>query len=652
MSAGSFAWGQQRRSSWADWVVAALAVGAVVLLLVPLPPWLLDLLLAANLAMSLVLLLVALQVDSPLRVAAFPTWIVLSTLVRLALNVSSTRLILLEGYAGRVVGAYGELVAGANAIVGGVLFALLTIVQFVVIARGAERVAEVGARFVLDGLPGKQMAVDAELRAGSIDARQADLRRHELAQETQFFGAMDGAMKFVKGDVIASLLVICVNLLGGFGIGMTEHRLDALTALGRYGLLTIGDGLAAQIPALLVATAAGVLVTRVAGETQSGLGPELARQLLRHPRVLRWVGATCLLVAVAPKMPAAPFVVVALACGLASLVRPLPEADAEGPLAWCVSPDLARGLSGGLLNKTLLERFAEPLTESVFARLGLPRHVGKGPTSYGIDPALPPQTLELRLRGVPIHRKQVALEALDAAALDFAGALRREAHQLLGLEEVHRWLGEVARKKPATVREAVPGRVPLTTFAEALRLVLREQVPLTQLESVLEAVLQGDGLAPAGGSGAAPPPTAEQVASLARRASRSAFTRALQQGPGPLRFVRFDSLLEDTIREGIVNSPQGRKLALAPSVARDVLGALGRALSAAGAPSEGTPAGLVLLAPGSLRPWVRQLVELAHPDLPVVAAEELLPNVELEHAGTVTLFGESPRAASPVAAAV
>lgn len=664
MGEGSFGRTRRGPGSWADLAVAALTIGAVVLLLVPLPTPILDVLLAANLATSLVLLLVAVQVDNPLRVAAFPTWLVLNTLLRLALNVASTRLILLQADAGRVIGAYGELVAGANAIVGGVLFALLTIVQFVVIARGAERVAEVGARFVLDGLPGKQMAIDAELRAGTLDARGAEARRERLVQESQFFGAMDGAMKFVKGDVVASLLVIAVNLLGGFGIGMTEQGLDAVTALQRYGLLTIGDGLAAQIPALLVATAAGVLVTRVAGDTRAGIGAELASQLLRHPRVLRWVGAACLLVAIAPHMPPWPFVTAGLACGLASLLPPTSvDADAGGAtFGVAVAPDLASWLPAGRLARwqiglTPLERVLAALRETVLRPLGLPRRLLERDPVLRLDPRLPAGTLELLVRGMPVHRvEQVsAVPVADAVARlleELADPLRRHAADLLTLEEVQHWLDEIASRSPVTVREAVPAKAPLTTFAEALRLLLREQVPLTQLDAVLDALAHPSVSLPDRGD---PRP----LAALARRASRRALSQAISGAEQRVRCLRFDELIEDTIREAAHFSPRGATLTLAPAAARDILAALGRSVEALGPPSGGrrrrpdggaTP--LVLLTPSDLRPLARELLAADFPLLPVVSADELLSHLQLEPAGVVRLTGPPTAPAVVGAAAV
>lgn len=636
--------GQRARGAWADLALAGLAIGAVVLLLVPLPTWLLDLLLAANLAMSLVLLLVAMQVDHPLRVAAFPTWIVLSTLMRLALNVSSTRLILLQGDAGRVIGAYGELVAGANAIVGGVLFALLTIVQLVVITRGAERVAEVGARFALDGLPGKQMAIDAELRAGTLDARTAEARRQRLLRESQFFGAMDGAMKFVRGDVIASLLMIAVNLLGGFGVGMTQQGLDALTALNRYGMLTIGDGLAAQIPALLVATAAGVLVTRVAGETRVGLGPELATQLLRHPAVLRWVGVVCLLIAWAPQMPALPFLTVALACGFFSAGYPLrrTERDGHAPIRIRLAADRAHWLpSRFALRKTPFERAATQATEQVLRSLGLPAFLLDRAPRLEIDPRLPPGHVELSVRAAVAYRTATpeppaGQDPARVVALALVGPLRRQAHALLGIEEVHRWLGEAAARAPATMREAVPAKVSVAQLTEVLKNLLREGVPLTSFDGIIEAIAHPE-------SHWSGPGVIAELTALARCISREPLTRALLGDDTPARCLRFDDIILDSLREGLHSVGGRRVLALAPAVARDIVQALRRSLDDVRPASNGHPApGCLLLAPPDLRFHIRQLLAETLPELPVVSADELLPEVELTLVRTVHLFSETP----------
>src|SRR3954471_21195801 len=306
----------------ADAVLAGVVIAVVGLMVVPLPTWLLDLLIASNLAGSVVILLVSLYVSEALKIASFPTLLLITTLIRLALNVSSTRLILLQANAGEVIRAFGTFVVRGNYVVGAIVFLILTIIQFIVIAKGSERVAEVGARFVLDAMPGKQMAIDAELRSGTIDGMEARRRRRLLSRESQFYGAMDGAMKFVKGDVIASLVITVVNILGGLAIGVGQKGMPAVDALKRYGLLTIGDGLVSQIPALILSTAAGVLVTRVASEDpDTPLGEELASQLFGMPKALKVASVFILLLAIVRGLPAPPFLIIAVVLFLVARAR-------------------------------------------------------------------------------------------------------------------------------------------------------------------------------------------------------------------------------------------------------------------------------------------------------------------------------------------
>ncbi len=297
----------------ADIALAVLVVAIVATMIVPLPLFVLDVLLTVNLSLSVVLLLVALYVPEALGIASFPTILLVTTLYRLSLDIAATRLILGRGDAGQVIRAFGLFVVHGNYVVGAVIFVILTIVQFLVIAKGGERVAEVAARFALDAMPGKQMAIDAELRAGAIDQNEARRRRRMLTRESSFYGAMDGAMKFVKGDAIAGIIIACVNIAGGLAIGVLQRGMSVNDALQRYGLLTIGEGLVAQIPALIISTAAGILVTRVASEEpDQSLGKEIASQIVGQPRALLIAGVLLAVFALTPGMPTVPFMIIAV----------------------------------------------------------------------------------------------------------------------------------------------------------------------------------------------------------------------------------------------------------------------------------------------------------------------------------------------------
>jgi flagellar biosynthesis protein FlhA len=290
---------------------AAVPVGVVsivLMLVVPLPAAVLDLLLGFNIAASLLILLVSMNIRRPLDFAIFPSLVLIATLLRLALNVSSTRLVLSDGYAGKVIEAFGHFVIGGSLIVGLVIFVILTIIQFVVITNGAGRVAEVGARFTLDAMPGKQMAIDADLNAGLINEKQARKRRMEVTAEADFYGSMDGASKFVKGDAIAAILVTLINLIGGFAIGIMQRGLSPAEAMSTYSLLSVGDGLVSQIPALLISTATGLIVTRSAA--QGDMGSDLLAQLGRNKQPVRIAGAASIALCLIPGLPKLPFLLI------------------------------------------------------------------------------------------------------------------------------------------------------------------------------------------------------------------------------------------------------------------------------------------------------------------------------------------------------
>ncbi|HVJ93496.1 MAG TPA: flagellar biosynthesis protein FlhA, partial [Labilithrix sp.] len=622
--------------------LALLVISVVAMMIVPLPTWLLDVLIATNLSISVAVLLVVLYVPDALAVATFPTILLLTTLFRLALNVSSVRLILLQANAGEVIRAFGHFVVRGNYVVGGVIFLVLTIIQFIVIAKGSERVAEVGARFVLDAMPGKQMAIDAELRSGAIDGNEARRRRRMLSRESQFYGAMDGAMKFVKGDVIASLVITVVNILGGLAIGVGQKGMSAVDALKRYGLLTIGDGLVSQIPALVLSTAAGVLVTRVASEDpDTPLGEELARQLFGMPKALRVASGFVLLLSLVPGLPGPPFLVLAAALFFIARARtrqisrseqrdatePRPVAPTGGrrteipfvpivvPWSIEVSEDLAGALDDARddEHRQGLRSEALALRERLFAELGVPLPAPRVRVAAGLPPRHAVISLfEVPARLMPLPEGTDDLEVVRLVTETATELLRGRAGDFLGLAETQRLLDELEQFAPATVRNVVPKPVSLTLLTDILRRLLEESVSIRDLRAILEALA----------SVATTEKDPLTLTELVRGQLRRALTFKLTRGATHLGVVLVDATIEDTIRRAIQRTPAGAFLTLAPAAARDVVAALRRAASEATAQTSSPP---VFLTQPDIRRFMRKLLETELPDVTVVSFAELLP---------------------------
>ena len=642
----------RKRFSFADAVLAGLVLAVVGLMVVPLPTWLLDLLLAGNLATSVAVLLVALYVSDALKIAAFPTLLLITTLVRLALNVSSTRLILLQANAGEVIRAFGEFVVRGNYIVGAVIFLILTIIQFIVIAKGSERVAEVGARFTLDAMPGKQMAIDAELRSGSIDGEEAKRRRRALARESQFYGAMDGAMKFVKGDVIASFLITLINILGGLAIGVLQKGMPLADALKRYGLLTIGDGLVSQIPALVIATAAGVIVTRVASEEQeTPLGEELAAQLLGQPRALSVASAFVVVLALIPGLPTLPFLVIGVLLYAASRARSrqldpakqhepsiptLGKRAEERPFIPVVTPwqldissDLAPLLEdevrGREVKRPGIRSAAAAARELLFRQLGVPLPACRSVVSED----LPPRHVVISLHELPAKVIVVPEDMPDNALAEsilthLMAVLSQRAHEFLGLTETQNLLDQLEQHAPATVRQVVPKPVALTTLTDVLRRLVEEGVSIRDLKQILEALAQV--------ASAEKDPL--NLAEFVRSQMRRSITYKLTRGAGQLEVCLLDAQIEETIRSSISRTGAGSFLTLAPAAGRDIVQAVKQALAAPREDAERQP---VLLTQPDIRRFVRKLIETDLPELTVVSYADLLPELSLKPAAKATL---------------
>jgi type III secretion protein V len=659
----------------------ALAVLAVVLLLVaPLPPAALDALLALNLAGSATLLVVTLFARSALRFASFPTLLLLTTLFRLALSVCSTRLVLSRGEAGRVIEAFGRVVVQGNPVVGVVVFAILTLVQLLVVAKGAERVAEVAARFTLDAMPGKQLAIDADLRAGAVDAAEARRRRRALEREGQLYGAMDGALKFVKGDALAGVAIVLVNLAGGLVAGALRG-MDVAAAARRYALLAIGDGLVSQVPALLLAVSAGVAVTRVAAEEEGdSLGDEIARQLLAEPGALAAVAALLAGLAVAPGLPAAPFLVLSAAAGLAARRAARTRAGGTSPgearPRGGAGADLADDADAGAEGSPIELRLGDELLALAqadggrFRREGLREVRGRLLAELGV-PAPP---IALRGGGTPggwaLLVDEVPVASGRAAAGEVLALAPADELALAGLEgapERDPLTGRAATRLPAALapRAAALAEVRdplarvlaecagalarsahllvgvqeaqalLDTLEPAAPALVREasrQLPPVVLAEVLRRLVEEgvsvrplrtilEALLEAGGAPRGPAALAE----AARRALRRHIGHRCAGG-GPLPALLLDPRAEAAVRDALA----GESLALDPEVAAGLLDALEAEVRAADAPP-------VVLASADVRRALRGLVAPRFPRVAVLAYDELPPELPVRPVGRLAL---------------
>ncbi len=662
-----------------DAVLAAAVVGIVAMMIVPLPSVLLDVLLITNITFSLTILLVAMNVREPLEFSAFPSLLLVATLFRLGLNVSAARLVLLDASAGEVIGAFGNVVVGGNTVVGIVVFLILIVIQYVVITNGAGRVSEVAARFTLDAMPGKQMSIDADLNAGLITADEARARRRAVEREADFYGAMDGASKFVKGDAIAALVVIAVNIVGGLTMGVLMKHMDIGTAVSTYTVLTVGDGLVNEISALLVSTGTGILVTRTASDV--GMGSDLAAQLLARPRLLTVAGTILLAVGVVPGFPTVLFLAgggtIAVA-GLAlsrrtpaaaapaetSLPVPVP-APAEAPLDALKVETIELEVGYGLLGLVespgvgIVERVGL-IRRQIAAELGLivptvriRDDLSLAPEAYVIKLrggeiaqgiVYPSKLLcldsgggELAIDGIPTTDPAFGMPAawinpadreradllgytvIDPAsvlATHLAETVRRHAHEILGRQETQQLLNALKEEQPALVDELVPNLVSLGDLQKVLQGLLRERVPIRDLRTICEAVAD----------------SARTIKEplLLTEAARHALARTLslryRAADGAVHAVAIAPPLDTRLGEQMTLQPGRVSLDLAGADARRVTEAVRQSVDAL--TTEGHQP--VLLCTTRIRLALRSLLERVLPQLVVLSYEEILPAVPVQ----------------------
>jgi len=662
-----------------DLLLAGLLVAIVALFVLPLPTPLLDFLIAANLSASLVLLIVAMYVPSALSLSTFPSLLLFTTLFRLALNIASTKLILLHADAGHIIDTFGKLIVGNNVVVGGVVFLIIAIVQFIVIAKGSERVAEVAARFALDAMPGKQMSIDADVRAGVLTSAAAQKRRQQLEQECALHGAMDGAMKFVKGDAIAGIVIAVVNIVAGLAIGTLMLDMGVGEALQRYAILTVGDGMVSQIPSLLVSIAAGVVITRVGGgEGRDGqLAGQISRQVLAHPRALLIAGlavASFLLVPGFPKWVFALLAATIIGLGLVmrqSLRRGRtpawmsyddasvddeaalhPEAIAA-PLALRLSAGLRGQLDRAALDQQLagVKARVEADLGPVFPRLQLGHATGLPERGYQVlvhDVAVSAGALKpghwmlapdtagaaagaevaepfgpfARVVWAPSLPQDVSgLRSEDVIGTHLEHVVRGRIAQFIGLQDVQRLLHAVQRDAPELAAE-VARVIPPQRLADVLRRLLQEDIPIRNLHAIFESVATWA------------PKEAETIAltELVRIDLGRWITARHVGARRELHAILFETALLDRLVGAISRTARGNLLLLSPAAGQDIREQVQRALAGGGAAGRA----VVAIVSSDVRRYVKNLVEPVAPRLPVLSYQELDEDVALQPVGWVT----------------
>ncbi|MFC0386659.1 flagellar biosynthesis protein FlhA [Roseomonas vinacea] len=683
--------GLRRFNPGSDIALALGVVAVIGIMLVPLPTVILDFGLAISVTASVLVLVVALLLQRPLDFTSFPTILLLTTLLRLALNVATTRLVLTHGHegpasAGGVIAAFGNFLMGGDVLVGFVVFAILLVVNFMVVTKGSGRIAEVSARFSLDAMPGKQMAIDADLSSGTIDEAEAKRRRRELEEESGFFGAMDGAAKFVRGDAVAGLIVTFVNLLGGLAIGIGRHGMSFGDAIEAFSTLTVGDGLVTQLPSLLTSVAAGIVVTK--GNADGRADQLIAGQLGTSPKPLAVAAGAAAVMALMPGMPALPFLALAGAAGaiawnrrkaaIAAADAPATPSAAEAaatddaPVAEALRMDMLRLEIGyGLLS--LASGDAPQLTEQIRAlRRAIATEMGfvlpsvrvqdnmqLGPNTYVVkvkeveaargelkppmllaidagdalvdlpgerctEPAfgLPAVWIEESQREQALARGGTVVDAAGVVATHLTEVVRENMAELLSYSETRRLLDGLPEEQRRLVSDIIPAQVSIGTVQRVLQSLLAERVSIRDLPTILEGIQE----ATAGGGRALAGIVGIVRARLARQ-----ITDALRGPRGEVPLLTLSAEWEAAFAESLVGPAEDRQLAMPPTRVSEFVQKVRRVLDTAAAGGD-MPA---LVCSGGIRPQVRSIVERFRPSTPVLAQAEIHPRAQIRILGSI-----------------
>jgi len=667
-----------------------LAVGVVLILglmIIPIPPVLLDMALSLSITLSLVVLLVSTYTHRPLDFSVFPSVLLISTLLRLSLNIASTRLILMRGdtgieAAGKVIKSFGEFVVGGNFVVGFVVFLILIVINFVVITKGAGRIAEVSARFTLDAMPGKQMSIDADLNAGLIDDAEARRRRQDISREADFYGAMDGASKFVRGDAVAGIVIMVINIIGGILIGVLQKGMPIGEAATNYTILTVGDGLVAQIPALITSTAAGLIVTRAASE--ANLGAEVVKQLFMHPKALGTTAGILAFFGLIPGLPHLPFLSLAMVSGTGAYFlnkavkieeEAVPEMEEARPAETLESllpiDPLSLEIGYGLIplveeGGPFLARI-KAVRKQIVTDMGFivpPVHIKDNlslkPTGYsilikGIEVssgdvmlnkylAISPGTEKENIPGIPTKDPAFGLPAIwiderDMEAAQLAGytvvdapsvitthlteVIKNYAHELLGKQDVQKLLDNLAKTHPKVVEDLIPATLSLSSVQKVLQNLVREKVSVRDIQTILETLSEY----------ATMTKDADFLTEYVRQSLARNITKQLQNPDGSISVLVIDPKLERLIMESIQTTPQGSYLTLDPVTTDRLVENIKKNYE------EGVSRGYqpVLLCTPAVRRFVKKLAERISSSISVVSHGEVVQNVKVYSVGTIKI---------------
>ncbi|MBD3345479.1 MAG: flagellar biosynthesis protein FlhA [Chitinivibrionales bacterium] len=677
-----------------DLLIVIGVVSILIVMVIPIPTAFMDILLTLNLCLALIIFLSTMYSSEALDFSVFPALLLTVTLFRLSLNVATTRLILSQADAGQVIEVFGTFVTRGNALVGFIIFIIIVLIQFVVITKGAGRIAEVAARFTLDAMPGKQMAIDADLNSGLITEEQARDRRMKISQEADFYGAMDGASKFVRGDAIAGIIITIINVIGGFIIGIAQMGMDFQTAISTYTRLTIGDGLVSQIPALMISTGAGILVSRAA--SKSSLGDEISTQLLKNHKVLFVAGGVMLLFSMIPGFPKIPFItlgVSVIATGYIGMKRIKAEEQKQAEAVPTAQPEQERAedylhvdpmeleIGYGLIplvdksqGGDLLDRITM-IRRQLATELGIiippvrirdniqlkPNEyrvkirtilVGKGELMSGSYLAMDPGTATKKIRGIETVEPAFGLPALwitesqkenaelagytvvelpAVLATHITELVKNHAHDLLTRQDVQNLVDNIKDEHSTVVSELIPNILTVGEVHKVLQNLLREKVPIRDLPIILET------LADVGVKNKNPEILTEYV----RNSLAPQICDIYKDESNIIPVITVDPNLEAKLEANIQETEAGFRLALSPSEVGRILDACGVQVDNAKKRNE-IP---IIICSPTIRSQIKRLTESNFKDLVVLSYNEIIPGIEIRSSGMISL--ERPQADKP-----